>query len=108
VNVLVALVAIVNVILAIGFIVLVLLHSGKGTGLSSMMGGVMSGAGASAGIIEKNLDRLTVVCALGFFATSLLLMFIYKPAVSVTSPSGTTTTIPKGSTTATQSAPTTP
>ena len=45
-------------------IIFILLHSGKGGGLSDMFGG---GAGLSGGTsIERNLDRITVVTAVIF------------------------------------------
>ena len=47
-----------------------------------MMGGVMSQAGASTGIIEKNLDRITIGLAVAFTCTSLILAFGYKPAAA--------------------------
>lgn len=70
---------VVHAVLAVGLIVFVLLHSGKGTGLSSMLGGFSSAASGTT-IIEKNLDRITVVLAGGWAFTSLLLMIFYRPA----------------------------
>jgi preprotein translocase subunit SecG len=68
----------VHVLLAIGLIIFVLLHSGKGTGLSSMFGG-MSSSGGGTSIIEKNLDRITVGLAVSWALTSVLLMMFYRP-----------------------------
>lgn len=67
----------VHVLLAIGLIIFVLLHSGKGTGLSSMLGG-MSSTGGGTSIIEKNLDRITVGIAVGWALTSVILMMFYR------------------------------
>jgi preprotein translocase subunit SecG len=78
VNALIYVVVAVHVLLTIGLVVFVLLHSGKGTGLSSMLGG-MSSAGGGTSIIEKNLDRITVGVAIGWALTSLLLMMFYRP-----------------------------
>ena len=64
---------------SIGLIVFVLLHSGKGTGLSSMFGGVSSAASGTS-IIEKNLDRITIGLAVGWALTSVILMMVYRPA----------------------------
>ena len=64
---------------AVGLIVFVLLHSGKGTGLSEMLGGAMSTSVSGTSIIEKNLDRITVGVAIGWACTSLLLMMFYRP-----------------------------
>jgi preprotein translocase subunit SecG len=62
---------------AVGLIVFVLLHSGKGTGLSEMMGGVMSPTSSGTSVIEKNLDRITIAFASAFIVTLLLLMVMY-------------------------------
>lgn len=47
-------------------IFLVLLHSGKGGGLSDMFGGGLGSAAAGSTVVEKNLDRITIVAALVF------------------------------------------
>jgi preprotein translocase subunit SecG len=62
----------VHVILSLVLVVLVLLHSGRGGGLSDMFGG---GAGLAAGstVVEKNLDRLTVAAALAWAFTTAIL-----------------------------------
>jgi preprotein translocase subunit SecG len=78
VNPIVYLIVAVHVLLALGLIVFVLLHSGKGTGLSSMFGGISSAASGTS-IIEKNLDRITVGLAVGWALTSVILMMVYRP-----------------------------
>jgi len=80
VNALIIVLMILHVLLALGLIVFVLLHSGKGTGLSSMLGGFSSAASGTT-IIEKNLDRITVGLAVGWAVTSLLLMMFYRPTL---------------------------
>lgn len=57
-------------------IVLVLLHSGKGGGLSDMFGGGMGSSAMGSTVMERNLDRLTVMVALiwGFSVISLSLL----------------------------------
>ena len=87
-NAFIIIVSIIELLIAVALIVFVLLHSGKGTGVSSMLGGVMSQAGASAGIVERNLDRITVGLAVAFAVTSVILAYGYKPQVNTT----TTTT----------------
>ncbi len=77
-NPIIILVMILHMVFAVGLIVFVLLHSGKGTGLSSMFGGLSSSSSGTT-IIEKNLDRITVGLAAGWAVTSLLLMIVYRP-----------------------------
>lgn len=77
-NVLVTLVLVVHVIVSVGLVVLILLHSGKGTGVSSMFSGMMSPTASGTGIIEKNLDRFTIVAAILFALTNLILMITYS------------------------------
>ena len=55
---------------------LVLLHSGKGGGLSDMFGGGLSGAAAGSTQMERNLDRLTVLFGLIFGIMTLVLAFV--------------------------------
>ncbi|WP_163505687.1 preprotein translocase subunit SecG [Fodinicola acaciae] len=71
--------SIVLIIASLLLIVLVLLHKGKGGGLSSMFGGGVSSQLSGSSIAEKNLDRITIgvgilwfVCAIGL---GLLLKF---------------------------------
>ena len=71
------LVMIIWAISAVGLIVFVLLHSGKGTGLSEMMGGVMSPTSSGTSVIEKNLDRITIAFAATFAVSLLVLMIVY-------------------------------
>lgn len=49
---------------SIGMILLVLLHRGKGGGLSSMFGGGMQSSLSGSSVVEKNLDRLTLFVAM--------------------------------------------
>lgn len=58
---------------ALLLILFILLHAGRGGGLSDMFGGQMGGSMAGSTVVEKNLDRLTIVTAVVFtFATVLL------------------------------------
>ncbi len=45
-------------------ILLVLLHRGRGDGLSSLFGGGMQSSLSGSSVVEKNLDRLTLFVAL--------------------------------------------
>jgi preprotein translocase subunit SecG len=75
-TVLTAITAVLNVTASLLMIVLVLLHSGKGGGLSDMFGGGMGASAMGSTVMERNLDRLTVVVALvwGFSVVGLSLM----------------------------------
>jgi preprotein translocase subunit SecG len=65
------LVAPLHVLSALTLIFLVLLHSGKGGGLSDMFGGGAGAAAAGSTVVERNLDRITVVAAIVFGFTSV-------------------------------------
>ncbi|MGW6378527.1 preprotein translocase subunit SecG [Rhodococcus sp. NPDC055112] len=52
------------VITSLLLIVLVLLHRGKGGGLSSLFGGGVQSSLSGSTVVEKNLDRLTVFTAI--------------------------------------------
>lgn len=64
---------IVHVIVSFAMLVLVLLHSGKGGGLSDMFGGGMGAAAQGSTVVEKNLSRATVFAAIIFTITTLSL-----------------------------------
>jgi preprotein translocase subunit SecG len=64
-------VAIVHVGAGLLLVFLVLLHSGKGGGLSDMFGGGMGATAAGSTVAERNLDRITVVVALVFTFTTV-------------------------------------
>ncbi len=56
---------------------LVLLHSGRGGGLSDMFGGGMGPAGGiGATVVERNLDRITVATAILFAITTIVLSLL--------------------------------
>lgn len=54
-----AIVVVVHVILSLGLVLLMLLHRGRGGGLSDMFGGGMEAAAGST-LVERNLDHTTV------------------------------------------------
>lgn len=62
-----------QVIFSAILVLLILLHRGQGGGLSDMFGGGGGGMQGSA-IVEKNLDRLTVITAIGFVLVDILLV----------------------------------
>ena len=57
---------------------LILMHKGKGGGLSDMFGGGISSAAGSSGVAERNLNRITVSFALVRFVVIVLLGLITK------------------------------
>ena len=67
----------------IALVILVLMHSGKGTGVSEMIAGSMYSNTSGSGIIERNLDRLTVICAVIFVAL-LFVFMIFFPQGTIT------------------------
>ncbi len=71
-----AVTATLNVLASLLLIVLVLLHSGKGGGLSDMFGGGVGSSAMGSTVMERNLDRLTVAVALvwSFTVVALSLM----------------------------------
>ena len=68
-----ALVTIIHVFVSLALILLVLLHSGRGGGLSDMFGGGMGSASSGSTVVEKNLDRITVSIAIVFAFTTIIL-----------------------------------
>ena len=55
-------------ITSLSLIVLVLLHKGKGGGLSDMFGGGMSTSLGGSNVVERNLDRMTIAVGIIWFA----------------------------------------
>jgi preprotein translocase subunit SecG len=63
----------IETVTAVALIFLVLLHSGRGGGISDLMGGSMGAAATGSTVVERNLDRITIAVALTFtFATLAL------------------------------------
>lgn len=72
-----AIILVVHILLSLGLIFLILLHSGKGGGLSDMFGGGMGPQSAMGSTLaERNLDRLTVAVAVAFGITTVVLTFL--------------------------------
>jgi len=65
---------VIDILTALVLIFLILLHSGRGGGLSDMFGGgQLGGSMAGSTVVERNLDRLTIITAVIFgFATIIL------------------------------------
>ena len=70
-------VAVLHLLVSLSLIFLILLHAGRGGGMSDMFGGGMSsGSVGGSTVVEKNLDRLTVFLAIGFTITTFWLTWI--------------------------------
>jgi preprotein translocase subunit SecG len=68
-----SIVLVLHVAVASTLIFLVLLHSGRGGGLSDMFGGGLGAAASGSTMVEKNLDRMTIICAVIFTFTTITL-----------------------------------
>jgi preprotein translocase subunit SecG len=65
-----------HTLLCVALIGLILLHSGKGGGLSSSLGGGIGDTFSGTTIMEKNLTRLTLVVVALFALTNVALIFL--------------------------------
>jgi preprotein translocase subunit SecG len=70
--------SVVLVLTSIGMVVLVLLHKGKGGGLSNLFGGGVSSSLGGSAVVEKNLDRLTIIFGLIWFTCIVALGLLLK------------------------------
>ncbi|GAA4286515.1 preprotein translocase subunit SecG [Georgenia daeguensis] len=66
------------VITSIFLILTILMHKGKGGGLSDMFGGGLSSSVGSSGVAERNLNRITVGVAVVWGITVMLIGLIQK------------------------------
>ncbi|MEX2549801.1 MAG: preprotein translocase subunit SecG [Nitriliruptoraceae bacterium] len=65
-----------HILLSLVLIGFVLMHRGQGGGLSDMFGGGASGGLQGSAVVERNLDRLTVIAGLLFAATNISLVVL--------------------------------
>ena len=68
-----AILIVIDVLTALLLITFVLLHAGRGGGLSDMFGGQMGGSMAGSTVVERNLDRITIITATIFTFSTVLL-----------------------------------
>ena len=73
-NVLLAIIVITSLLA----VLLVLLNKGKGGGLSDMFGGGVTSSLGASGVAERNLNRITVVLGVVWFATIVVLGLITR------------------------------
>lgn len=65
------------VVSGVGLIIFILLHSGKGTGISDMIASSVYSSQTGTSIVEKNLDRITIAFAIIFMVSLIVLMVVY-------------------------------
>ena len=58
-------------------VILVLMHSGKGTGVSEMIASSLYNSGTGSGVLEKNLNRLTVFTAAVFIMCVVIMALTF-------------------------------
>ena len=63
----------IQLIASVGLVLFVLLHSGRGGGLSDMFGGGLGTTAAGSTVVERNLDRITITLAVIFAFSSVAL-----------------------------------
>ncbi|WP_037571777.1 preprotein translocase subunit SecG [Phaeacidiphilus oryzae] len=66
------------IVLSVLMAMLVLLHKGKGGGLSDMFGGGMASSVGGSSVAERNLDRITIVLGVLWFACVVVLGLLLK------------------------------
>lgn len=66
------------VITSVLLVLLVLMHKGKGGGMSDMFGGGMSSGAGSSGVAERNLNRITVGVAAVWMSVIVLLGLLQR------------------------------
>ena len=70
---------VIDVIASFTLILFILLHAGRGGGLSDMFGGGMNTQLGGSTVVERNLDRLTVAAATVFGIASVFLALLLEP-----------------------------
>lgn len=73
-----AILVVIHVIASLTLILFILLHAGRGGGVSEMFGGGMQSQAMGSTVMERNLDRITVITAVVFAGTTVLLAFRLK------------------------------
>jgi preprotein translocase subunit SecG len=71
-------ISIVLIITSLLMIVLVLLHRGKGGGLSDLFGGGVTSSLGSSSVVERNLDRLTIFTGIIWFISIVALGILHR------------------------------
>lgn len=69
--------SIILIISGVGLVIFILLHSGKGTGVADAIASTLYNNQTGSGIVDKNLDRITIILAIVFIVSLLVLMIVY-------------------------------
>ena len=70
--------SIILIITSLLMVLLVLLHKGKGGGLSDLFGGGMTSSLGSSSVVERNLDRITIFTGILWFVCIVVLGLLLK------------------------------
>jgi len=71
-------ISILLILVSVLLVVFILLHRGKGGGLSDLFGGGVSSSLGGSSVVEKNLDRITIFCGIIWFACIMALGLLLK------------------------------
>ncbi len=71
-------ISILLILVSVLLVVFILLHRGKGGGLSDLFGGGVSSSLGGSSVVEKNLDRITIFCGIVWFACIMALGLLLK------------------------------
>jgi preprotein translocase subunit SecG len=70
--------SVILIITSLLMVLLVLLHKGKGGGLSDLFGGGISSSLGSSSVVERNLDRITIATGIIWFISIVVLGILDK------------------------------
>ena len=70
--------SIILILVSLVMILLVLLHKGKGGGLSDLFGGGVSSSLGSSSVVERNLDRITIFTGILWFLCIVVLLLLER------------------------------
>jgi preprotein translocase subunit SecG len=70
--------SVILIITSLLMVLLVLLHKGKGGGLSDLFGGGISSSLGSSSVVERNLDRITIFTGIIWFICIVVLGILHK------------------------------
>ena len=73
--------SVILIITSLMLVLLVLLHKGKGGGLSDLFGGGVTSTLGSSSVVEKNLDRITIFTGIVWFAAIIAEGLVLKHGI---------------------------